>query len=126
MQVTRRQRKSDGTLTFAGIRYEIPSAYRTLIRPTIRVARWDLSSVELVDPRRGTHLATLLPVDPARNAERGRRVVAEASVAPTPPATGLAPLLRQLMAEYSATGLPPAYIPHDPTADAPATEETDS
>ena len=28
-----------------------------------------------------------------------------------PPATGMAPLLRQLMAEYAATGLPPPFIP---------------
>ena len=25
---------------------------------------------------------------------------------------GTAPLLRQYMAEYAATGLPPAYVPH--------------
>ena len=42
----------------------------------LRVARWDLSSVDLVDPRSGEHLATLLPLDKARNAERVRRVVA--------------------------------------------------
>ena len=62
-EVTRKQRRSDGTLTAHGVRYEIPSVYRSLLRPTIRLARWDLSSVDLVDPRRGTHLATLLPVD---------------------------------------------------------------
>ncbi len=48
------KRRSDGTITVAGIRYEIPSAYRMLVRPTVRVARWDLSSLDLVDPRRGT------------------------------------------------------------------------
>ena len=109
----------DGTLTVAGVRYEIPSAYRTLLRPTVRVARWDLSSVDLVDPRRGTHLATLLPVDRERNAERRRRALADptpgATATPVPPAVGVAPLLRQLMAEYAATGLPPAYVPHDTT-----------
>jgi hypothetical protein len=29
---------------------------------------------------------------------------------PLPP-SGIAPLLRQLLAEYAATGLPPAYLP---------------
>lgn len=126
MELTRRQRRSDGTITVAGVRYEVPSAYRTLVSPTVRVARWDRSTVDLVDPRRGTHLATLLPVDRERNAERRRRqigeAVAEGAPVAEPPPVGIAPLLRQLMAEYSATGLPPAYIPHDPTA----TEESES
>jgi len=119
MQLERMQRKSDGTLTVAGIRYEIPSAYRTLLRPTVRVARWDLASIDLVDARRGIHLATLFPIDKERNADRRRRALADASAgarsetAPAP--TGTAPLLREYMAEYAATGLPPAYIPHDNT-----------
>ncbi|MBA3891783.1 MAG: hypothetical protein H0X64_14775 [Gemmatimonadaceae bacterium] len=117
MEVDRQQRKSDGTITVAGVRYEIPSAYRTLVRPTVRVARWDLSTIDLVDARRGTHLATLFPVDRERNAERARRAIADASSAadsaPAPARVGVAPLLRQLMADYAATGHPPAYIPHD-------------
>ena len=128
MEVTRQQRRSDGTITVAGVRYEIPSVYRTLLRPTIRVARWDLSSVDLVDPRRGTHLATLLPVDRERNAERRRRALADPTAANFPEAapapSGIAPLLRHLMAEYSATGLPPAYVPHDTTIDDDQEEET--
>lgn len=119
MQIVRTQRKSDGTITVAGVRYELPNAYRTLLRPTVRIARWDLSSIELIDPRRGTTLATLLPVDRQKNAERGRRALvdaAPAAAAPTP--AGIAPLLRQLMADYAATGLPPAYIPLDPGSNA--------
>jgi hypothetical protein len=132
MEVTRRQRTSDGTITVAGVRYEIPSTYRTLLGPTVRVARWDLSSVDLVDARRGTHLCVLLPVDRARNAERRRRALVDPTLAtrpePAPGAVGIAPLLRQQMAEYAATGLPPAYVPHDTTridADADCTDEAD-
>ena len=121
MEVRRKQRRSDGTLTVAGVRYEIPSAYRTLLRPSVRVARWDLSCVELVDPRRGTHLATLYPIDKERNADGRRRALVEPGVLPASEATsapsGIAPLMRQYMAEYAATGLPPAYLPHDPTLD---------
>lgn len=117
MQLSRKQRTSDGTLTVAGIRYELPSAYRTLLRPTVRVARWDLSSIDLVDPRRDVHLATLLPLDKERNADRRRRALADASpgalVQPAAAPIGIAPLLRQYMADYAATGLPPAYVPHD-------------
>jgi transposase InsO family protein len=121
MEVPRKQRQSDGTITVEAVRYEIPSIYRTLLRPTVRVARWDLSSVDLVDSRRGTHLGTLLPVDKERNADRRRRALVDPAVAtapaPAPAPVGIAPLLRQLMAEYAATGLPPAYVPLDTTVD---------
>ncbi len=119
MEVSRKQRQSDGTITVDGIRYEVPSTYRTLLRLAVRVARWDLSSVDLVDPRRGMHLCTLLPVDRERNADRRRRALVDPTVAtdpaPAPAPPGVAPLLRQLMAEYAATGFPPAYVPHDTT-----------
>jgi hypothetical protein len=120
MELTRTQRKSDGTITVAGVRYEIPSVYRTLLRPTVRIARWDLSSIDLVDERRGTHLTTLFPVDRERNADRRRRALVDPTPGNAPQATpapsGIAPLLRQQMADYAATGLPPAYVPHDRTA----------
>ena len=113
MEISRKQRKSDGTVTVEGVRFEVPSAYRTLARVRLRVARWDLSSVDLVDPRTGTHLATLLPLDKLKNADRARRVLAEAATPPVPSRKppGIAPLLRELMADYAATGLPPAYLP---------------
>ena len=85
-----------------------------LVSLTLRVARWDLSNVHLVDPRTDVHLATLLPLDKRANADGRRRAISVATSAPAPPPTGIAPLLRSLMAEYAATGLPPAYLPkHD-------------
>lgn len=131
MEVTRKQRRSDGTLTVAGVRYEVPSTYRTLWRPTVRVARWDLSSIDLVDPRKGTHLATLLPIDKAKNADGRRRALSQdpgGALPEAPRPAGIAPLLRELMAEYAATGLPPAYVTlPEPEADPdpdPDDEET--
>ena len=120
MEVSRKQRKSDGTVTVEGVRFEVPSAYRTLVRVRLRVARWDLSSVDLVDPRKGTHLATLLPLDKLKNADRARRTLADATTPPSPSKRppGIAPLLRELMAEYAATGLPPAYLPKSKPTDA--------
>lgn len=109
----RTQRRSDGTITVEGVRYEIPSVYRTLGRVHVRVARWDLSSIDMVDPQRGTHLATLVPIDKERNADRRRRALPELGTEvamPRKPA-GIAPLLQQYMSEYAATGLPPAYVP---------------
>ena len=119
-EVSRKQRRSDGTVTVEGVRFEVPSAYRTLLLLRLRVARWDLSSIDLVDPRSGDHLATLLPLDKARNAERVRRVVSPAAAGEPAQPVGIAPHLRALMADYAATGLPPAYLPkHDPTDDPP-------
>lgn len=113
MEISRTQRRSDGTVTVEGVRFEVPSAYRTLAHVRLRVARWDLSSVDLIDPRSGRHLATLLPLDKEKNADRVRRALPEAlsPKAPLEKSSGMAPLLRALMADYAATGLPPAYLP---------------
>jgi transposase InsO family protein len=122
MEVRRKQRKSDGTITVEGVRYEIPSAYRTLQRVSVRVSRWDLSSIDLVDPRTGTHLGTLLPLDKEKNADGRRRALPRDDSgshdvdAPTVRPVGIAPLLRELMAQYAATGLPPAYLPQNERA----------
>jgi transposase InsO family protein len=110
-QVERTQRRSDGTISLEGRRYEIPNAYRHLQRVTVRYARWDLGAVDLVDPRSGAVVAPLYPLDKAKNAD-GRRRALDPPNAPTPPpARGMAPLLRQLIGDYAATGLPPAYLP---------------
>jgi len=89
------------------------------------VARWDLSSVDLVDPRSGDHLATLLPIDKTRNAERVRRVVRPIGDDRERDGTtvGIAPHLRALMADYAATGMPPAYVPKDDAPFEDITEE---
>lgn len=114
MEVSRTQRRSDGTVTVEGVRFEVPSAYRTLTTVSVRVARWDLSSVDLVDPRTGEHLSTLLPLDRTKNADGRRRAVSPHAPTPAPStASGVAPLLRQLMSDYAATGLPPGYLPVD-------------
>jgi len=116
-QVARSQRRSDGTLSLEGRRFELPARYRHLDRVWLRYARWDLSTVDVVDPHTGAILAPLYPLDKHRNADGQRRRLdlapAEAvtPVTPSGPAPEIAPLLRQLMADYAATGLPPAYLP---------------
>ena len=107
---TRTQRRSDGTILVEARRFEVPNRFRHLERLTVRYARWDLSLVDLVDPRSGSILAALSPLDKARNADGARRALEAVSSAPAP--TGeVAPLLAQLMDEYRAAGLPPAYLP---------------
>jgi putative transposase len=112
VEVTRRQRRSDGTVSLEGQRFEIPARYQHLDRVPLRYARWDRTRVDLVDPRTGTVLCPVLPLDKSAHANAQRRVRPPAARALTPlPPSGMAPLLRQLLADYAATGLPPAYLP---------------
>lgn len=117
IEVTRRQRRADGTVSLAGKRFEIPARYRHLERLAIRYARWDLTRVDLVEVRTGAVLCPLAPLDKAANASGERRTIEPPLTEPTPaPATGIAPRLRQLLADYAATGLPPAYLSPAPPA----------
>ena len=121
LEQTRTQRRSDGTVSIEGVRFEVPARYRHLERLSVRYARWDLSRVHLVDARMGTLLAPLYPLDRAKNASGIRRhmgpvasVPADETAPATPKKTGMAPLLRQLIDAYDRSGLPPAYLPkHD-------------
>lgn len=118
-EVKRRQRRSDGTVSLAGQRFEIPSRYRHISEVHLRYARWDFSRVDLVDARSGTILCPVRPLDKAANADALRRRLEPAnSPSPTPPA-GIAPLLKQMIADYAATGLPPAYLPTDDLKERP-------
>ncbi len=112
IEAQRQQRRSDGTVSLAGQRFEIPSRYRHLSAVHLRYARWDLSRVDLIDARSGQVLCPLRPLDKAANADALRRRVAPLNAeASATPAAGIAPLLKQMIADYAATGLPPAYLP---------------
>jgi transposase InsO family protein len=121
-EATRAQRRSDGTIALEGQRFEVPSRLRHLGRVTVRYARWDLRTVDLVDPHNRTVLCALYPLDKARNADGRRRRLdplpdAPNAADPAPQPPGIAPLLRKLLADYAATGLPPAYVPHETDTD---------
>ncbi len=114
-EFSRTQRKSDGTISVEGIRFELPSRYRHFEKVTVRYASWDLSHVYLTDERSEAVLTRLYPQDKQKNADGQRRrkeplAGAGASV-PEAPSGEMAPLLRKLIADYAATGLPPAYLP---------------
>ena len=115
-QVVRKQRRSDGTISLGGKRFEIPNAFRQFETVTIRYTPWDMRFVSLVDARSGDDLCRLHPLDKQANADRRRRAIktqTDVSNAPAADATptGVAPLLKKLMREHAATGLPPAYLP---------------
>ncbi len=112
IEVQRRQRRSDGTVSLDGQRFEIPSRYRHLAEIHLRYARWDFSRVDLIDARSGTVLCPVRPLDKAANADALRRRLDPATTAPSAvPAAGIAPLLKHMIADYAVTGLPPAYLP---------------
>ena len=115
IEVARRQRRSDGTVSLAGGRFEIPARYRHLDVVHLRYARWDLRRVDLVEPRTGALLCLVRPLDKSANADGQRQRLTPVSTDASPtkplPPAGIAPLLRQLLADYAATGLPPTYLP---------------
>jgi hypothetical protein len=126
LRTKRRQRTSDGTISLDRVRFEIPSRYRHFTDVWVRYARWDLGRVDLVDPENDTILARIYPLDRKANAD-GQRLLFQLD-SPDPAAADkqqdadqqgessqgkrpLPPLLKQILAEYSSTGLPPAYLP---------------
>ena len=119
----RRQRKSDGTLSLAGRRFEIPGRFAHLDRVHVAWARWNLAEVDLIDADTAAVVAPLHPLDREANASGRRRArvgapdcgatdAGPAAVAATPDSDGaLAPLMAKLVAEFVATGLPPGFTP---------------
>lgn len=112
VEVRRKQRRSDGTVSLDGTRFEIPSSYRHLEHVNLQYARWDLTRVDMVDPRTGAILCAVKPLDKSANANGQRRRLAQAvtDLSPLQPA-GLPALMTELLADYAATGVPPAYLP---------------
>ncbi len=113
-RITRSQRRSDGTVSIAGTRFEVPQAYRTLPKVKLEYAEWDLSFVHLVDAATGNRLCRLYPIDKAANASGMRRLLTTAHES-VPLSNEEPPLLQKLLEEYAATGLPPGFIPTVPT-----------
>jgi putative transposase len=116
LETTRTQRHSDGTISLEGVRFEIPARYRHFRELTVRYARWNLGRVDLVDRHSGLVLAPIYPLDKTANAD-GRRSAVPGDGPDVPPESPrhpsgeLPPLLQAILQEYSATGLPPAYLP---------------
>jgi putative transposase len=114
-QITRTPRRSDATVVVDGIRYELPARFAHLQSVTLRSPSWDKSQMTLVDPKTGGPLARLLPQDKAKNASGLRRASQpSSSLKPTGIQNDPMPaLLRKWLADYAATGLPPAYLPKE-------------
>jgi len=128
--VSRRQRRTDGTVSLDNRRFEIPSRYQHLPEARLRYAQWDLSQVQLLDPHKPIALCQIYPLDKAGNSDALRRVREARSDPHAPhktnneqqqpgsPSQELPPLLKKLQAEFAATGLPPAFVTKSEPEDA--------
>ena len=123
--VKRTLRRSDATVSVEGVRYQVPAPWRHLRELSLRVARWDLACVELVDPRTGQRLTTVYPLDKRTHADAVRRPSAahgDDSGERADTGGDTAPLLQRILDEQAASGLPPAWVPH---SDNPTREDDD-
>jgi transposase InsO family protein len=114
-QKSRVPRRFDSTLTINGVRFELPWAYRHMAKVIVRFTEWNLSNAWLMDIE-GENLITLIyPQNSKENYFLKRKAVNFGQQNFTEPADEVAPLLAQMMADYAATGLPPAYLPKTET-----------
>lgn len=111
-RIARIPRRSDATVVVDGIRYELPVRFAHLRQVILRASSWDKSHMTLVDADTEAALARLLPQDKTKNASALRRAI-QWENPPVICATeqSMPALLRQWLADYAATGLPPAYLP---------------
>lgn len=117
LQERRTQRRSDGTITIQGVRFEIPSRFRHLEHLFVRYQSWDLSQAYLIDERTDDLLTRIYPQDKTKNAHGNRRtlepVINDQTQVRTKRDDPIPPLLRKILSDYAATGLPPAYVPKE-------------
>lgn len=123
-EVSRTQRRSDGTISILGTRFEVPSRLRTLRKVTVRFRRWELSEAWLIDPRTRDILARITPLDLEANADGRRGVLDEPDPHPAGPDVDanddpMPARMRELMRTYAADGLPPGFLPLDDTKETP-------
>ena len=117
----RRQRRSDGTITLRGIRFEVPRQFHHLEQLLVGYQSWDLSIAHIVDPTTGKVIGWLKPLDKSGNADGRRRMVSPPESETASAAEGVSgpdeipPLLQKYLQDYAASGLPPAYIPVEPS-----------
>ena len=114
-RIQRSPRRSDATVTVGGIRYELPAHFAHLAKVVLRSPGWDKGQMTLVDPDTDAPLVRLLPQDKVKNASGKRRNI-QSDTSPEVlqvNADPLPALLRKWMADYAATGMPPAYLPKE-------------
>jgi transposase InsO family protein len=113
-RLTRKPRRSDATVVVDGIRYELPVRFSHMKSVILRAPGWDKSQMVLVDPNTDAPLARLFPQDKTKNASGKRKIIeSQNQTIVASNDKPLPALLRKWMADYAATGLPPAYLPKE-------------
>lgn len=121
-KVKRIQRRSDGTLQVKGVRFEVPSRFRHLKHLHVAYQPSNLAMAYLIDEKTGDNIGQISPQDKTKNAQGARRTleplstIAEVDDSSVSETETIPPLLRKLLSDYAATGLPPAYIPKGETS----------
>jgi transposase InsO family protein len=116
-RIIRTPRRSDATVVVEGIRYELPVRFGHMNQVILRAPGWDKSQMTLVDPNTEAPLARLLPQDKTKNASGIRKSIGtDTPSLPDARRPSIPALLRSWLADYAATGLPPAYLPLEETA----------
>ncbi len=113
---TRTQRKNDGTISLKGIRFEVPSRFRHIRKLTVHYQSWDLSKAWIVNEKTRESLARIFPEDKTRNANGRRRALDQVDtieLSPDDELEEIPSLMSKYLADYSANGLPPAYLPRE-------------
>lgn len=125
------QRGSDGTIQVKGVRFEIPAQFRHIKKLYVAYLPTDLSSAYLMDEQTGENIGQIYPQDKTKNATGQRRILNPPDLVEKEEASAcsdkntIPPLLRKLLANYAATGLPPAYIPGKHQPDKPDADDFD-
>ena len=118
LETKRRQRRSDGTISLEGVRFEIPARYRHFRDVVVRYARWDLGRVDLVDPREGTILRPSIPLDSQRQRRRSARGLEPRPDDARPPTSSQSPAELPPLSEEN----PRRVLRHGNAAGVPAQE----
>ena len=110
--VSRKVRRSDGTLSLDGVRFQMPAAWRHFEQVRLRYARWDLSRVDLIDPQNPDRTLTVLrPLDKQRNAVTPRQKLPRPGTVEVAPDNKPAPLLAQMLKDHAESNLPAGWLP---------------
>ena len=110
---TRKQRRSDGTVTFNGLRYEVPMEWRHQDNLVLQIARWNPKDIHIVDSDTDKILSKIWPSDKLANSDSRRRPIKGAEPFKTVLDPDPAPLLTKYLEEFAITGLPMPYLPKD-------------
>ncbi len=112
MKTVRTQRKSDGTISIEGTRFEIPGRYRHIKHLTVCYARWNLQLVHLLDSRTDKCICRIYPLDKEANADRRRRKIPQEPAAEFEerPQEELPPYMIEMLDKYESSGKPPGYL----------------